>query len=58
MKESDSRFKNFVYLLPRVTLWCVCMLYFVITIMVTFDVLTPYLYPLESFRSQAAQAGK
>jgi hypothetical protein len=52
MKKSDNQLKMALYLLPRLILWSICMLYVFITVIVTFDMSVPYLYPLEYLRHQ------
>jgi hypothetical protein len=54
MKKSESPLKNALYLLPRLILWSICMLYVFITVIVTFDMSVPYLYPLEYLRHHEA----
>jgi hypothetical protein len=51
MEKQDSLLRKMLFLFPRLVLWGVCMLYFVITLIITFDVFKPYLYPLENLRS-------
>jgi hypothetical protein len=54
MKKSASLLERCLYVLPRFILWGVCMLYIVITIIVTLDMSGDYLYPLEKFRHPEA----
>lgn len=50
MKKSDSLLRKALYMLPRLILWGVCMLYFAALVLISLDYLDPYLYPLEYFR--------
>ncbi len=54
MKKSNSQLRNVLYFLPRLVLWSICMLYIIITVVVSFDLFEPYLYPLEYLRSTTA----
>jgi hypothetical protein len=54
MKKSSSQLRNVLYFLPRLVLWSICMLYIIITVVVSFDLFEPYLYPLEYLRSATA----
>jgi hypothetical protein len=53
MKKPASQLSNVLYFLPRLVLWSICMLYIIITLVVTFDLFEPYLYPLEYLRTTA-----
>ena len=52
MKNQHRSHRSLLFLVPRLLLWSICMLYVVVTVVVTFDKSGTFLYPLEYLRSQ------
>jgi len=53
MTKSQKLFEKLLYFLPRAVLWGICMTYFVIAILFSFDRFTPYVTRLEQLRDKA-----